>query len=385
MHALHTEFPITGSQLYLDSAFQTPLPARVRAQLAAFYDAAHATAGPKSLWLARMADVRDLVARLFAITPSEIAFTKNTSEGLNIASHAVPWKAGDNVLLAAGEHPNNVCAWLNLRSKGLDVRLVPSTGKWIDACTFEPYVDRRTRAISVSHVSFHSGQRNDLESISALCRDRGAMLIVDATQSAGVLPLDVASLQIAMLAAGCHKGLLATHGLGVFACDRRFHDLQPTYAAYASLADPPADLVLGPKDVNFHADARRFEIGNPNFSGIYTLGASLELVLGVGVETIADHVLGLGDRLIARLDELGIELVGPRERARRSHIYVLDLPGDGWLAFLAQQGVRVSQVRSGIRVSFALFNVPEDVDRLAEILRRGLHCVTPKRVLGRVN
>ena len=383
LEAIRPEFPVTGRMLYFDSAFQTPMAKSVRDRLFAFYEEAHVNAGPKSVWLQRLARVRARLAELLGAQPEDIAFTKNTSEGLNIAAHALPWNAGDNVLLVDGEHPNNAYAWLNLRSKGLDVRIVPSQKPWADADTFRAHVDDRTRAISLSHVMFHSGQRNDLESVSNLCRERGIRLVVDAMQSAGVLPLHPGPLGISMLAAGAHKGLFATHGVGVLYCPANLAmTLQPAYCSLAGIAHPPDDLVIGSGFLELTQSAQRFELGNFNHAGIHALSASLDLILGIGVEQIAEHVLRLGDRLIAHLDDLGVRLVGPRERERRAHIYVLDLPGQGWLEYLAANEVRVSRVRGGIRVSFALFNTEDEVDRLAEIVKRGLRRSSSDGVLA---
>jgi selenocysteine lyase/cysteine desulfurase len=117
------------------------------------------------------------------------------------------------------------------------------------------------------------------------------------------------------------------------------------------------------------ADAGRFEIGNLNLPDIHALDASLTLIESVGVSAIEAHLYDLGDHLIGRMDDLGIRLVGPRDRADRSpHIYVLDLPADEWADYLASRNVRVSPERDGIRVSFGLFNIAEDVDQFARIL-----------------
>jgi selenocysteine lyase/cysteine desulfurase len=117
------------------------------------------------------------------------------------------------------------------------------------------------------------------------------------------------------------------------------------------------------------AGAGRFEIGNLNLPDIHALDASLTLIESVGPSAIEAHLYDLGDRLIERIDDLGVRLVGPRERANRSpHIYVLDLPADAWADYLTSRNVRVSPERDGIRVSFGLFNSDEDVDRFARIL-----------------
>ena len=172
-----------------------------------------------------------------------------------------------------------------------------------------------------------------------------------------------------MIAFGCHKGLYVPQGLGVLYVRQDLSDLQPAYLAVSSLASPPADLVARADNMELRADAGRFEIGNVNIPDIHALAASLVLIERIGVAAINDHVLDLGDHLIRKLDELGVRLVGPRARVHRSHIYVLNLPGDGWLEYFASQNVRVSPERDGIRVSFGFFNTADEIDRFIEIVR----------------
>lgn len=358
--------------LYLDSAHQTPLATSVRKALEAFYEEANQFGGPKRVWLERVEAVRARAAAFLGAQPQELAFTKNTSEGLNIAANALGLAPGDNVLLIEGDHPNNAYAWLNLQRQGVEVRFVKLPSGVADAALFAPRVDARTRAISLSHVTFHAGHRHDVASVGRLCRERGVKLVVDAMQSVGVVPVDVKAMGISILAAGCHKGLLVPQGLGLLYVDAALHELQPAYLAIAGLARPPADLIADPQDLQLRADAGRFEIGNYNLPDIHALQAALDLIEGVGVGNIEQHVLELGDRLIERMDALGVRLVGPRERSRRAHIYVLDLPARQWLPYLEREGVRVSPERDGIRVSFGLFNSPDDVDRFARIIENRL-------------
>jgi selenocysteine lyase/cysteine desulfurase len=369
LESVRAEFPAASNLLYLDSAHQTPLANCVRAALLAFLDQGSERGGPKLPWLDCAEQVRERMARFIGAGVDELAYTKNTSEGLNMVANALPLQAGDNVLMIEGDHPNNAYAWLNLARKGVQVRFLELDRPVADASVFEPYIDERTRAISLSHVTFHAGQRNDIEGIGRLCRERGLYLVVDAMQSLGVLPVDVKALGISALAAGSHKGLLVPQGLGLLYIDRALEDLQPAYLAMAGLANPPADLVADPEDLALKPGAGRFEMGNLNLPAIHALDAALELIEAVGVQRIEAHVLELGDYLIEQLDKLDIELAGPRARAQRAHIYVLRLAADEWLPYLAGNKVRVSPERDGLRVSFGMFNTREDVDRLADILR----------------
>jgi len=368
--AVRREFPVTKRMLYLDSAHQTPLASCVRSALLDFYDEGYENAGPKPLWLGRVEKIRERVASLIGASADEIAFTKNTSEGLNIAANSISWLAGDNVLMIEGDHPNNACAWLNLKRKGVEVRFVPLKTEHADASTFAPFIDERTRAISLSHVTFHAGHRHDVASIGALCRKEDIYLVVDVMQSVGVMPVGSEELGASVLAAGCHKGLLVPQGLGIMYVSRKCGELTPAYLALAGLADPPADLIAKPDRMDLTASARRFEIGNHNLPALHALAASLEFISSIGVDKISEHVLDLGDQLIDHMDRQGIGIVGPRTRAHRSHIYVLDLPGENWLEYFAANQVRVSPERDGIRISFAMFNTADDIDRLAEMIRR---------------
>lgn len=371
--AVREQFPVTRHQLYFDSAHQTPLAQSVRDALTSFLAEGFEMAGPKPLWLRRVEETRASVAKFFNASPSEIAFTKNTSEGLNIAANAVPLQAGDNVVLIEGDHPNNAYAWLNLKRKGIDVRFAPLRDDEVaTAKTFESCIDARTKVISLSHVTFHAGQVHDLMSIGTLCKERGIYLIVDAMQSVGVIPLDVKALHISVLAAGTHKGLLVPQGLGVLYIAEGLDELQPAYLAMSSMANPPTDYVARPGDMAVRKDAQRFEFGNVNLPDLHALSAAIRLIESVGVLTIQKHVLALGDLLLEHLDALGVGLVGPRARDGRNHIYTLNLPVEKWTEFFARNGVRVSPERGGIRVSLAMFNSIGDVERLVDVIRAGL-------------
>lgn len=220
----------------------------------------------------------------------------------------------------------------------------------------------------MSHVTFHAGQRHDIESIGRLCADKGLYLVVDVMQSIGVLPLDVKKLGVSVMAAGCHKGLLVPQGMGLLYVKDGLQELQPAYLAMSSLANPPADYIALPDDLTPRSDAGRFEFGNYNLPDLHALSSAIDLILKADVANIEQQVLSLGDRLIAQLNPLGVKLIGPRERGQRAHIYVMDLPVQEWMDYFAQQQVRVSPERSGIRISFGMFNTEADVDQVVSLI-----------------
>ena len=370
VNAVRREFPAAERMVYLDSGFQAPLARPVKAAIELFLREGLETAGPKSVWLDRVEQTRAKVARFLGVSADEIAFTKNTSESMNIAANALPLRAGDNVLMIRGDHPNNAYAFLNLQKKGVEVDFLPMTAV-VNAESFLPHIDENTRAISMSHVTFHAGHRFDIESIGALCAEKKLYFVVDVMQAIGVVPIDAKAIRASFVGSGSHKGLLVPQGLGLLYWDHALNELEPTYLAAASLAEIPSDLIARQDNLMPASTARRFELGNFNLPAIHALGASLDMIEQIGVQNIQNHCFDLGDHLIAQLDELDIQLVGPRDRQHRApHIYVIGLPAAEWLGYFEESGVRVSPERDGIRVSFGMFNTTVDVDRLIELIRR---------------
>ena len=132
---------------------------------------------------------RDKFARLIGTDFTEIAIVKNVSEGINAIATAIPWRAGDNVVLCAGlEHPNNVLPWVHLRRLGVEMRVVEPVAGAIEPEAMIAAIDGRTRVVTASSVTFAPGLRVDLGAIGRACRSRDVLFLVDAVQSAGISP-----------------------------------------------------------------------------------------------------------------------------------------------------------------------------------------------------
>lgn len=366
--AIRRQFPAASRMTYLDSGFQTPMCEPVREKLEEFIRTSYEAAGPKSEWIAQMEATRAKIAALINADVTEIAFTKNTSEAMNIAANALPLQADDSVLMLEGDHPNNAYAFMNLAKKGVETRFVPMP-QIVNADTFAPHIDDSVRVISMSFVTFHAGHKFDVESVGRLCKERGLYFVVDVMQGIGVTPIDVKKFNATFVGSGTHKGLLVPQGLGFLYWDKSKTELEPAYMAAISLANPPSDFIARHGNMTLSSTAGRFEIGNFNLPAAMALGAALDLIASVGVEVIEAHCNALGDRLISGLENMGVKMVGPTERKYRApHIYVAALPADEWVAKLAAHDIRVSPERDGIRISLAMFSTVADVDRVLDVI-----------------
>jgi cysteine desulfurase / selenocysteine lyase len=321
-------------------------------------------------WNERIEQARRLAGRLIHAEPLDIAFIKNTSEGIGIVAEGLPWQAGDNVVTAADEYPANIYPWMNLKSRGVEIRLVPSREGRIGIDDVRKMMDGRTRLVSLSAVEFASGFRNDLDAVGALCRERGVLFFVDAIQGLGVLPLDVQQTPIDFLAADGHKWLLGPEGAGIFYIRRdlveRLHPVDIGWNSVIHARDfSRIDFLLKPH-------AGRWESGSLNVAGIVALGASMELLLEIGIAAIRDRVLELTDYLCARAAEAELSVFSSREPSEKSAIVSLVPPGDdlrGLVRRCREQGIVINQRAGRLRVSPHFYNNNAELDRFIACVR----------------
>ena len=370
--AIQKEFPVTENYAYFDHAAVSPLSNRV-VKAVNDYLAMITRSGfareARDQFAGVVADARAGIARLINAEADEIAFVKNTTQGIIIAANGIDWREGDNVVTASVEFPANVYPWLNLALQGVTTRFVQERDARIPVEDIEKMIDHRTRAVSISFVEFASGFRNDLEAVGHICHDKGILFIVDAIQGLGVLDIDVKKCRIHVLSSDGHKWLLAPEGAGCFYCSREALDrIHLKEVGWSSVINASAyldyNLVLRP-------DARRFEEGSLNTMGIYALGAAVDLILEIGIRNVEARVLALTDLLIERLKEKGYQIVSSLVPEERSGIVCFRNCGCSSAELcqrLADNRIVVSNRAGSVRVSPHFYNSEAEIERMVDLL-----------------
>jgi selenocysteine lyase/cysteine desulfurase len=364
-------FPITEEYAYLNHASIAPYSVPVAKAMDDFIARRHRRGWlDAQKWEDRLEEVRGLIAQLIVADPEEITFVSNTSHGLNIVASSIDWREGDNLIGAETEFPANVYPWLNLQRLGVEVRLAPARDNRILVEDIAALMDGRTRLVALSFVEFATGFRNDLRAIGQLCRERAIYFCVDGIQGLGALDLKVTQSSIDFLAAGGPKWLMGPIGAGFLYCRRALIEkLTPTRVGWWSVVDRDDFFRY---DSPLRDDARRFEEGSLNFLGIHGLGASLELLLEVGIPRIEERVLGLTDYLIAGLQERGYHITTPVASPKeRSGIVCFNHPHhalDDLEQRLRKARVIICKRGQAIRVSPHFYNDETDIDQLLDAL-----------------
>ena len=353
----------------MDHARVAPLPRPVQVAITAFAEeACEQGTAHYSEWLKETEIVRARFAKLINADPGEVAFVKNTSEGLSIVANGIDWQEGDNVVVPDIEFPANVYPWMNLKRRGVEVRFVKAVRGRVPFEQITAQVNSRTRVLSISSVEFNSGFRNDLKRIGEFCKEKEIYFCVDAIQSLGVIPMDVKACHIDFLAADGHKWMLSVEGLGGFYISKEvLDDIHPAVVGWDSVINS-ADY--GNYDFTLKPDASRFEEGSFNTLSIYAFGAALALLLETGIEHIEQRVLHLGDHIIKHLQERKLKILSSTEPGERSGsvCFAGGIDYKKLASFLRENHVIVSVRDHFVRISPHFYNTEDEIDRFFTLL-----------------
>lgn len=364
------QFPVTRNHIYMNHAGVAPLSLRVRNAMRAFLnDATDDGAIHSEDWAATAEACRRSAAKLIRANLNEIAFMKNTTQGILLAANGIDWQEGENVVTTAVEFPANVYPWWSLKERyGVETRMVAERHGRIHIGDLAAAIDSRTRVLAISHVEFASGFRHDIQAIGEICQDQGIWFVVDAIQSVGVIDVDVKACRIDILAADGHKWLCAPEGAAIFYCaEERQDQLVNTNLGWAGVVNPRDFLNynLTPKP-----DATRFEEGSYNSIGLFGLHAAIDLLLEIGVPQIERRVLHLTERLMDGLESKGYHISTPPKESERSGIVVFrsDRHTTTELFELLRRANVVSAERGGLRLSPHYYNTTDEIEQVLEIL-----------------
>ena len=234
---------------------------------------------------------------------------------------------------------------------------------------FERAIDDDTLIVSITHVCYRNGAMLDVPAVVELAHERGALVLLDAFQAIGSLPVDVAGLGVDFLGAGVLKYLLGSAGLGFFYCRRDLVErVWPTQTGW--FADENI-FAMDHTDYSPARTAARFQSGTPPVPSIYAGIAGIELMQEIGIAATRDHVQTLNAHLLEGLDELQAKVVTPRAPEHRGAlICVKSTDAKALVVALGDEGIVTSDRDDNLRISAHCYNTVEDVDTVLAALQR---------------
>lgn len=375
---IQEEFDFFEDKVYLNISSISMPPKRVQKVFSSFMSDYVHTLGcgfMPSQW-DMVGQTRPKIAKLINAEHShEIAFVKNTCEGISIIANGYPLKAGENVVFADQEFQSSIYPWINIhKQKQIELKVVKSVDGQIPIQDVLSTIDENTRVLNVSSTQFSTGFASDLKTLGEYCKERGIIFVVDAIQSLGRLSIDVQECNIDFLATGSHKGLLATVGAGIIYCsDRIVNDIKPSYASCQGIINHvnPPFVTTDFDTLPFHPHAQKFESGTLNFACIKAISTSVDFILELGTDNIDAHIRHLECSLREKIKDLKLHILQPHDPKNWGGIICVYFPDEheGKVLEILGKYKIYSTVRGGcMRFGLGLFNTDEHMDILSKAL-----------------
>ncbi len=368
VHAWRREFPILARKTYLNSCSLGALSRRALARVSTFHEEwhTHGASAWYEIWLGRLDELRGRIGRMLGAGGGEVALAASTSSALAAVASAVDYGHRPRVVVSELDFPTVAYQWM-ARGDVEVVRVPSDDGATIDLQRWADAVNERTALVATSHVFYATGAVQDLAALAAIAHARGALLLVDAYQSAGQLPIDVRAVGVDILTAGPLKWLLGGPGLAyLYVRDELIPSLRPTVAGWFGHADAfDFDITR----LEFHDDARRFELGTPALPTVHSALGGQEIVDEVGVAAIRERNGRLTERLLDAVLRTGFRVRAAPTADARSAILMVEHPDPAAaVRHLAGHGIIVDWRPGHVRVSPHFYNTEEEMDRVVEAL-----------------
>jgi selenocysteine lyase/cysteine desulfurase len=362
------DFPVLGRLTYLNTASAGLVPASVMGPAHEFESQlaqAGTTGMDEDTEVGILEDARRGAARLLGAHPDTIAIGTSFTEALCQVAWWLRPGAGQNVVSTAVDFPSVTYPWHRIaEDTGCEVRLadVLADPDGFDVAALAAHVDSDTAVICVSHVQYLTGHVLDLAKLAELARDHGAMLIVDATQSAGQVPIDVAAAGVDVLIAGSYKWLCSAFGAAIcYLSPAVLEAFRPPFVGWRSTEHPYS---LDARWLPLAATARRMEYSTMSYAAAIALGGALRYLADLSISQVAAHNAALASELAEGLASRGATLLTPADPARRAGTVTARFPGhdgEAVAAELTRRGVIVSPRVGSTRFSMHFYNSSDDV------------------------
>ena len=369
-------FPMADSCVYLDSAHYSPYSTETRDRLINFIEKFTSKNYNLSIFNNEIPErLKEKIARLINSEPADVIITSSATHGLNIFANGIPAEVCRNVAYADSEFPAIVYSWMNQEKlRGIKNHLIPSLNGKIKLSDVEKVIsENKIDVLTVSSVEF-LGYRNDLSALRELTNKYNSMLVVDAIQSIGAVPMDVRKYGLDFLATGSQKWMMSPAGIGfAYIPERMRKVINPSYVSTKNVNYDFTNFL--DYKLELREDGSAYENSTPNTLGMIGLESSVELFLHLGVENIYKHIISLLDIFaegLASLPDFFIE--SDLSDEHRSNILIFshkDKSRNPQIqSELETQNIFIAIREGYLRVSPHLFNSTEDITKLITALNK---------------
>ncbi len=368
-----SEFPTLESTLHFISHSLGAMPRGVAESLRGYTDTwtARSIRAWEEQWFDLPARLGDTLGRILGAAPGSVSIHPNTTLAQASALSALDFTPPRHRLVCSAEDfPSMLYLYEGLTRRGVEVvRVEARAGRVVHEEDVIAAIDERTALVALSQVLFRTSQVLDVAPIVRHAHARGAKVMLDSYQAVGTVPVDVAALDVDLLAGGTIKWLCGGPGVGyLYASPKLTPPLRPALTGWMA-HERPFDFE---EAMRWSEGARRFQTGTPSIPAVLAAQPGVEIVASIGVDAIREKSLRLTERMIGWADEHGLRVGSPREPERRGGTVVLDVPESAAVCrALLEAGVMLDH-RPGVGVRLAphFYTREDEVGRVMTMVQR---------------
>ena len=366
---LRAHFPILSKKTYLYSCSQGALCDAVEAGMAEYATSWRESAAPWDEWVEKYEEIRTAFAHFIHAKPEEVAVITSASAGINPIANALSFDGRNKVVMGEFEFPTMGHIWLAQQARGAQVQFLNGVNNAIPITCYEQAIDRRTRIVPVTQVSFVNGFRSDVSAITRIAHDNGALVFLDGYQDCGTRPIDVRAMDVDFFVTGTLKYLLGPPGLAfLYVREGLIQDLTPPITSWFAQREI---FAFNPKVLDPAPTARRFEGGSPAIPNIYAALPALKFLCRIGLDNVAVQIKTLTQAFLQGARNLRIQSKTPSDSV--GPLVVLQAKdASAILNKLVKRDIVTSTRRDGVRFSFHVYNTMDDVNAALTVLEDNL-------------
>lgn len=376
LSALRAACPWLQTHIYLANCSQGPLTQPVRAAIETFLEGWASLGMDWNAWVEEVERARAAFAALIGAAPATIAVGTSVSQLVSSLANALTTDAQHTrrkVISSAVEFPGVAHAWLALRKHGWQVEMLPADEQHlVSTSRFVEALDQETALVSVPHVCYAHGALLDVRAVAEAAHAQGVLVLTDAYQSLGAVPIDVNASGVDFLVSGALKYVCGTAGIAfLYVNPALIARLEPSVTGWFGRTNPYA---FETTRLDYAPGASRFDLGTPPIINAYTARAGMELILRTGVERIWEQITSLSTLVYELAPQLGLRVFGPQQGTPKGATTALDAGSPErahWLEEeLRQRGVIVSARGRAVRLAPHGFTRAEELEQALQIISR---------------
>jgi cysteine desulfurase/selenocysteine lyase len=366
---IRKQFPVTEKYAYFDHAAVGPLPKKTVESVHRVTEEKYEGDLHWESWEETAEKVRASIANLTGARGEEIALTFNTTEGIAIVANGLTYEKGSNIVTCDLEFPSNLYPWQALaKHQGLQLKVIRNRDGILRMEDFSEAIDARTRVVAISYVQYANGFKINLEELSKIAHENNALVVTDAVQALGQMPVDVSKLGVDFLATSGYKWLLSPISTGfLYVKHELLEELWPTIVGYRSDEN---SMDFSFREFQPAHTARRYEGGQLNFPGFAGMKESIALLQEIGIGTVQSNIHSLVDRMLDGVKRnTKLQIRSCLEEPSRSGIINLACREPDLVAErLLERRIVISVRAGGLRISPHFYNTESEIDKLVSEL-----------------